>query len=221
MIPPTRLIHLTYDGNFQHHCEAVVLHSNLLIDSTDETSAAQQWIELILDVTVMHPQGGGQPSDRGVIFNPYARVSIDRVVCMRPDNIIKHIGVLESQFNGEQSISIESLFPPGSTVSVQVDSERRNLLSECHTAGHVVDAAMAKCNTILPPEKGYHFLDGPYVEYAGNIPPEDRDRLLPLLQHSFQVRLYSRFECMYFSHMCSMSNKHFQEFSGTGYSHPN
>ena len=51
---------------------------------------------------------------------------------------------------------------------------------------HVVDSAMAKCDTLLPPTKGYHFLDGPYVEYKGSIPLDDRPALLKRLQAAFQ-----------------------------------
>jgi len=38
----------------------------------------------------------------------------------------------------------------------------------------------------MPPTKAYHFLDGPYVEYKGKIPVEDRGPLLEKLQKSFQ-----------------------------------
>uniref|UniRef100_A0A7S4JP57 Threonyl/alanyl tRNA synthetase SAD domain-containing protein n=1 Tax=Odontella aurita TaxID=265563 RepID=A0A7S4JP57_9STRA len=34
--------------------------------------------------------------------------------------------------------------------------------------------------------QGYHFLDGPYVEYKGSIPPEERGSLLTDLQAAFQ-----------------------------------
>jgi Ser-tRNA(Ala) deacylase AlaX len=44
---------------------------------------------------------------------------------------------------------------------------------------------MARCNKILPAIKAYHFLDGPYVEYRGNIPLEERDGLVQDLQKAF------------------------------------
>jgi Ser-tRNA(Ala) deacylase AlaX len=78
------------------------------------------------------------------------------------------------------------IFPPNSKVKVSVDSANRQLLSECHTAGHVVDAAMARCDKILPPTKGYHFLDGPYVEYKGSIDINDREEFLSRLQVAYQ-----------------------------------
>jgi Ser-tRNA(Ala) deacylase AlaX len=49
----------------------------------------------------------------------------------------------------------------------------------------VVDAAMAQCGKILKPSKGYHFLDGPYVEYHGSIPADEKDSLLQNLQDAY------------------------------------
>lgn len=42
-------------------------------------------------------------------------------------------------------------------------------------------------NAMLPDTytKGYHFLDCPYVEYEGTVPPEERKELLENLQASF------------------------------------
>jgi Ser-tRNA(Ala) deacylase AlaX len=49
----------------------------------------------------------------------------------------------------------------------------------------VVDAAMAQCGKLLKPSKGYHFLDGPYVEYKGSIPATEKDQLLHDLQDAY------------------------------------
>ena len=82
------------------------------------------------------------------------------------------------------------LSPPplrnNSSVKVSVDPTNRQLLSEYHTAGHVVDAAMARCDKLLPPTKGYHFLDGPYVEYKGGIDVQDREEFLSQLNEAYQ-----------------------------------
>jgi Ser-tRNA(Ala) deacylase AlaX len=48
------------------------------------------------------------------------------------------------------------------------------------------DAAMVRTGTLLPPIKGFHFLDGPYVEYRGSVPAEDRTALLEQLKATFQ-----------------------------------
>jgi len=211
MDSPTQLLYLTYDGNFQHSCEAVVVHCTFMdppmdMNKKDDalskegkhseeniTTPNQRWAEIILDRTIFHPQGGGQPYDKGIILYENKKAFIDRIICSRETNIVKHVGFVNLEADDFDSIvSTDSFFPSGSHVLAQVDVDRRNILSECHTAGHVVDAAMARCHEILPPLKGYHFLDGPYVEYSGNIAVEEREILLPRLQDAFQVR----FECI-------------------------
>jgi hypothetical protein len=207
----TELIYLTYEGNFQHKCESVVvsctfinpplldIHNKKKLDDnemklldenkTTTTTRTQQWVEIILESTVFHPQGGGQPYDTGIIYNETTKAIIDRVICSRETNIVKHVGTIHVNVEEGSQLELQPqcLFPTGSPVFVQVDTDRRNILSECHTAGHVVDAAMARCHQLLPPLKGYHYLDGPYVEYAGNISLQEREHLLPKLKDAFQV----------------------------------
>ena len=89
---------------------------------------------------------------------PY-HAEISKVTIDRASGIVTHAGTIslpKSPINSD-------FFPTNTTVKVSVDSANRQLLSECHTAGHVVDAAMARCDMLLPPTKGYHFLDGPYM----------------------------------------------------------
>jgi Ser-tRNA(Ala) deacylase AlaX len=74
----------------------------------------------------------------------------------------------------------------GREVRVAVDAARRRALSECHTAGHVVDAALAACGkSRFRPAKAYHYLEGSYVEYAGSVPVPERDKFLRDLQGAF------------------------------------
>lgn len=168
---PTELIHLTYEGNFVLECDATLL-SCQVIDGQ---------VELQLDRTTMHPQGGGQPTDVGIIQSGDTVVKVSKVTIDRTSGIVTHAGTNIS----DDPSSPPTLFVVGQAVQVCVDPDVRQILSECHTAGHVVDSAMARCNRILPPSKGYHFLDGPYVEYRGTIPPNERDQLLMDLQKAF------------------------------------
>jgi len=43
----------------------------------------------------------------------------------------------------------------------------------------------------LTPSKGYHFIDGPYVEYLGRIPEDcgDATSLIPTINDKLQVLL--------------------------------
>lgn len=169
MMPPTELIHLTYDGNFELECEAKVVGSKKL--EGDDA-------EIYLDKTTMHPQGGGQPTDVGTISAGDQILNVTKVTVDRATGIVTHAGKVTQ--------AAEQCFEVGADVKVSVDGNTRMILSECHTAGHVVDSAMARCDRVLPPSKGYHFLDGPYVEYKGKIPPEEKETLLPRLQQAFQ-----------------------------------
>lgn len=199
-LPPTELIHLTYDGNFLLECDATILSCQVINTATTTTTTTaesksdekeqqqqSQVVALQLDRTVMHPQGGGQPSDIGVIEvmtdnvnngnDSKAAVGVTKVTIDRANGVVTHVV-------GGISSTVD-LLKVGQPVRVRVDADVRRILSECHTAGHVVDSAMAQCGRVLPPIKAYHFLDGPYVEYKGSIPPEERDELLANLQRAF------------------------------------
>ena len=72
-------------------------------------------------------------------------------------------------------------------VACAVDGAWRAQCVVLHSSGHLIDAAMARCGyrETLVATKGYHFPDGPYVEYLGNVEPEKRDALVATLQREF------------------------------------
>ena len=188
MTESTELIHLTYDGNFCLECESTIIKM-AGADADDPNNVAVQ-----LDRTSMHPQGGGQPTDIGIISSTTeggAKLKVEKVTIDRETGVVTHAGTLISGHtartcNSDEEPVAATTFEVGSRVQVSVDADTRRLLSECHTAGHVVDSAMARCGQNLPPTKGYHFMDGPYVEYRGKIPPEERETLLENLKAAFQ-----------------------------------
>ena len=71
---------------------------------------------VVCDRTVVHPQGGGQPSDIGLIND----VSVRKVI-HTPDAIIH---LCEAPLEGE--------------VSMAVDAKTRRLHSRLHSAGHII-----------------------------------------------------------------------------------
>jgi Ser-tRNA(Ala) deacylase AlaX len=173
-MPPTNMLYMTYEGNWLTECSAQVLGFKKL--STDGDS---QTVEVYLDQTVLHAQGGGQPTDTGSITGVTgsgAHVVIEKVLMDRTTGITTHTGTLQDA---------DQILVVGDTVKVTVDAENRRILSECHTAGHVVDSAMARCGKFLQGSKAYHFLDGPYVEYKGIIAVEEREGVLKDLQSAF------------------------------------
>ncbi|KAL5227453.1 hypothetical protein ABZP36_015718 [Zizania latifolia] len=121
---------------------------------------------VVLDATVFHPQGGGQPADAGVISAAGARFLVEDV--RTKDGVVFHYGRFEDAGDGGKFEFCE-----GHSVSLQVDAERRNLNSRLHSAGHLLDICMSNVGlSNLEPGKGYHFPDGAFVEYKGVIPPD-------------------------------------------------
>jgi Ser-tRNA(Ala) deacylase AlaX len=119
---------------------------------------------VLLDQTVFYPQGGGQPYDRGIIESSGGKFLAEEVRFL--DGIVRHIGRFE---NGA--------FRAGDVVRCSIDKDRRALNSRLHSAGHVVDMAVTKLGLPWIPGKGYHFPEGPYVEYAGSLNGLDKEKL--------------------------------------------
>lgn len=117
-----------------------------------------------LDQTILYPQGGGQPYDTGVIQNEDTKFIVEEVRFV--DGDVLHIG----NFEGRP-------FMQGEDVHIVVDADRRKLNARLHSGGHLVDMAVTKLGLEWIPGKGYHFPDGPYVEYDGELDPEKQEEL--------------------------------------------
>ncbi|MDO8622595.1 MAG: alanine--tRNA ligase-related protein [bacterium] len=126
---------------------------------------------VILDRTIFYPQGGGQPYDQGTIEGPTGVFAVEEVRFV--DGIVKHIGH-----------TVRGPLHAGDAVSCTVDRTRRELHSRIHSAGHVVDMAVHALHLPWVPGKGYHFPEGPYVEYAGSLDGLDREKLKADLERS-------------------------------------
>jgi Ser-tRNA(Ala) deacylase AlaX len=109
-----------------------------------------------LDQTVFYPQGGGQPYDTGVIETDYTKFVVEEVRFV--DGEVLHIGHYEGQ-----------PFMQGEDVKCVVDEERRKLNTRLHSGGHLLDMAVNELGYGWIPGKGYHFPDGPYVEYQADL----------------------------------------------------
>lgn len=124
---------------------------------------------VILDETIFYPQGGGQPADKGeIIFGDNIFVVND--VRLDETGTVWHFGEFKN-----------SEFKQGDKVILKIDKERRILNAKLHSAGHLLDCAVSKMGIEnLKPTKGFHFPDGPYVEYDGTI--ENPAEIIPVLQ---------------------------------------
>ena len=62
---------------------------------------------------------------------------------------------------------------PGSEVQLTIDELRRKKLAKVHSGGHLIDVAMNKVGrSDLVPTKGFHDVEGAYVEYQGIVETE-------------------------------------------------
>ncbi|GHG50803.1 alanyl-tRNA synthetase [Streptomyces griseocarneus] len=85
-------------------------------------------LRIALVDNIFHPQGGGQPSDRGWVDGIPASPVRD------PDSGWVHLDLVPG--------SEEDLprFSEGDVVTAAIDAEQRRLFAALHTAGHLVDA---------------------------------------------------------------------------------
>ena len=107
---------------------------------------------IILNQTVFYPQGGGQPYDNGIIKNENAIFNVNEVRFI--EGQVHHIGTYSKE-----------TFKIGDTVDCLVEKERRQLNTRLHSAGHLIDMGLKELGRSWKPGKGYHFPNGPYVEY--------------------------------------------------------
>lgn len=133
---------------------------------------------ITMESTIFHPQGGGQPSDVGTIRSSNASFLVSKAM-KGGDGIVHHHGRFES----------EQKFNVGEPVDQEIDAEKRVLHGKLHSGGHLLDLAMQECGWNLPGVKGYHFPDGAYVEFAGEIPPEQKEDAIGLLQEQVDIIL--------------------------------
>lgn len=117
---------------------------------------------VILDKTIFYPQGGGQPADKGkIISNNVLFLVTD--VRMDEEGQVWHFGEAE-----------KGIFRKGEEATLRIEQDRRILNSRLHSAGHLLDCAVLQAGIKnLKPVKGFHFPEGPYVEYEGAIESPD------------------------------------------------
>lgn len=126
-------------------------------------------VAVVLDQTILYPQGGGQPFDTGTIETVDGTIKFWVTDVRAKSGVVYHYGKYGHAIGAEATG-----FNPGDGVKVVVDSARRSLNSRLHTAGHLLDACMRFIGLgSLEPGKGHHFPESPFVEYKGAIPSND------------------------------------------------
>ncbi len=153
---------LYLSDSYQTTCSAKVI----------ETGKSGNNSYLILDRTVFYPQGGGQPSDKGIIQGTRGTLTVKSVEYN--GGKIKHIGTLRDV------ISV------GEEVKLEIDWKTRLKHMELHTGGHVLDEAVSELYPNLTPTKGMHGIGNKnYIEYTTisktKLDPEKINQLISKL----------------------------------------
>jgi Ser-tRNA(Ala) deacylase AlaX len=126
--------------------------------------------------TIFHAQGGGQPSDTGIITSKSVDGSKFVVHQVRKVGApILHMGVLDPSPSASQ-------WKEGAALVQNIDVEKRVLHSRLHTAGHVIGLAIALLSRMPPTDpttdipatikdgKASHYPGAAFVEFIGLIP---------------------------------------------------
>lgn len=107
---------------------------------------------IILDETIFYPQGGGQPSDIGLIKSDDIIVPIVSVRAVEGE--IRHYA--------DQAYEVS----PGAHVVCEIDGDRRIKNAKLHTAGHLIANILEKLYQGIKANKGHHFPCECYVEFS-------------------------------------------------------
>jgi Ser-tRNA(Ala) deacylase AlaX len=111
---------------------------------------------IVLDQTIFYPQGGGQPTDTGFIQSGETVMNVS-FVGFSDGEVLHYIT--------EEPPHFDALV--GQSCELHVDKLRRLHHAKLHTAGHVIAGIIDARRGSMRAVKGFHFDDGPYVEFEG------------------------------------------------------
>lgn len=110
-------------------------------------------IFIILDETIFHPQGGGQPSDQGVI------------------NGIKVVKLVHAGDDIKHYLEVDPGFLVDTKVELHVDKIRRLENAALHTTGHLLAAILREKFGLIEQTGAHHFPGESRVTFKGLVPP--------------------------------------------------
>ncbi|KAK5630478.1 hypothetical protein RRF57_006193 [Xylaria bambusicola] len=171
---------LAFQHNAKLHSLQAVVQAVKPFASLEEANrglfkgASEEDHVVVTDQTIFHPQGGGQPSDVGVIkadSGANFHVSAVRINAITEGEVL-HLGRFSDA---------STHFTPGETVTQTIDSEKRTLYSRYHTAGHVLGGAVRHLLEKEVPGfdelKASHFPDSASCEFQGLIEGKWKDAI--------------------------------------------
>ncbi|KAF3932579.1 hypothetical protein ABW20_dc0106801 [Dactylellina cionopaga] len=129
-------------------------------------SASGEESVVITSETIFHPQGGGQPSDTGIMRMQTKDSNID-ISAVRYDITNKGKVLHLGRFTTEEK------FAEGDEVKQSINQDKRLYYSKLHTAGHILGIAVRDLLSKEIPnffeEKASHFPDSASCDFRGSI----------------------------------------------------
>lgn len=110
---------------------------------------------IILDQTIFYPQGGGQPSDHGILQQGTHKINI--ILVRQVENEIRHYITSSSH-----DVALND------RVMCFLDKNARIWNSRYHTAGHLLGNTIELAYPMLKAIKGHSFPGEAYVEFQGD-----------------------------------------------------
>jgi alanyl-tRNA synthetase len=119
-------------------------------------------VNVILDQTIFYPEGGGQPSDRGIFESKSWSTKVEYVRLVN-DEVIHQV-----KPDGEIKI--------GDRVKTRLDWNWRYKYMRIHSAGHLLHDVLMEMIKGLTPLRGSHGKKA-FLEYGGNLDVEIKEVL--------------------------------------------
>lgn len=147
-------------------------HTSEIIDKGSDENGF--WVSL--KETIFHPQGGGQPSDKGTIENIDVTLLKEERL---PNDATEHSGAEYDEGIIKHYLDCESDFLEiGQTVSMKIDKEFRLLSASLHTAGHMIAGYMRRDEEYRKQLKANHFPGESRIEFLKDGNELDKEKIV-------------------------------------------
>lgn len=141
---------------------------------------------VVLSETIFHPQGGGQPADKGKL-NDFEIVTVRENKEEQNPPAIYH-------FLDPQAVT-PSQFQPGQVVELMLNAEFREQCARSHSAGHLIADAFEHDQQFshyhAKSTQGHHFPGSEYIKVLVSTPPDSNEILCQQLNSSLDKLIAS------------------------------
>lgn len=182
MAPHTKLLY-QQDGELRQYNTKILSITPIPSLATEDQSLAKGLPNsshaLTTTETIFYVQGGGQPSDTGIIESTPepAQVTFE-VDSVRHSTVGREI----LHFGRYTSDAVNGVFAADVDIKQSIDGDKRDLYSRLHTAGHILGLAIQALSRegVLPPlieSKASHYPESAAVEFGGLIEGKHKEAI--------------------------------------------